>query len=188
MKARIVFLSTVFLTLLALGCADVMGPLIAARDQTVAVKSEAGNVVSDLEAQVAKLPPNDPARPGLEKAVAKAKEVMAQADKALNLANETITSLQNGQVSPALSAALSAIPYGSYVGIGLSLLLAFQQRQKGAAANAALASVVRSWEEVGPPLNDGDKAEVAAIQGPVVTAKVHAIKAKLKKAPPVKVA
>lgn len=179
MKTRIVFLSAVLLGLFVLGCADLIGPLKQTRDQTALVKSEASNVVADLEREVAKLPPNDPARPGLEKQVAKAKAVIAEADKALKVANETIASLESGQVSPGLAAALGAIPFGSYVGVGLSVLLAFQQRQKKQEADAALEKVVKSWEEVGPELDTREKKAVATIQGPKVTAKVHELKHKL---------
>lgn len=158
------------------GCGDILPSLEQAKQTAVVVKEEAVKTVEVVEQEVAKLPPGDPVREKMENQLAKVKEVVAKADQVIEAADAAIELAKSGTVSPALSSALGAVPYGTYIGLGLSIIVALQRHFAASKTAAALRGVVESWEKVGPPLTAEEKLQARAIQGPETTAMVSQIK------------
>lgn len=178
----VVFLTTVFLAAalgLCLGGCGMLEKLEAASTAAQAISNDAGKVIAETQAAIEKLPVGDPVRVALEEKLKKVKSVRDDADKYIVATNATIKSIKDGAVSPELSAALGAVPYGSYVAIALSLGLAIQRTMKGSQVMDAFGKLVKSWHEVGPELSKEEKVQVAAIQGEEVTRLVHEVKGRL---------
>jgi hypothetical protein len=140
------------------------------------VKTEADQVIVILEQELSKLPEGDPARKLLEEKIAKLKAISVEADTAIAAANGILNSIEIGEVTPDLNAALGFIPYGAYIGAGLSVALALMKHAKASKLKTALSRVVRTWDEFGVELTPEEKKAVATIQGAEVTALVHEIK------------
>lgn len=169
----------VLIPILCVGCGDLLPQAQQGIEQAQGVSKELDAVIADAEAEIAKLPPNDPARPGLVKRVAELKEVKAKVDKQIANGLVVIKDLQNGELSPEAVGIINTLPYGVYVTGIAGLVFAFIKRQKAKGLMEDLTKVVRSWEEVGPELSPEDKEAVAAIQGPKASKAVEAIKVKL---------
>jgi hypothetical protein len=143
------------------------------------VSVEAKAQIENVRQAATTLPAGDPVRKTLEEKAAQLQRVADDADKYIAAASGVVDGLKNGQLDPNAASVISLLPYGGYAVAGLSVLLALYQRAKASGAISDLTNVVQSWEQVGPPLSDEDKVKAAAIQGPVTSARVDAIKSGL---------
>jgi hypothetical protein len=116
--------------------------------------------VADLERELAALSLDDPARKK-EDGIAKGKQVIDAAQKAISVADGTIRSIEQGELDPGLRNDLAALPYGGYAIIALSLGFGIWRFIRRRRSDQTLERVVESWNKVVNPLTD----EVKAIQG-----------------------
>jgi hypothetical protein len=158
------------------GCADVRKAAEQTIEQLTPIVDGATQAVSDLQGAIDRLEPGDPVRVALESKLAKTKEVLDKASSKIKLAEAALSSVEKGEIDPSLYAALGAIPYGTYIGLALSVGLAFYKSGQAGKFKDATTKIVQAWQQVGAELTPDQKAQARAIQGEKVTAIVHDIK------------
>jgi hypothetical protein len=167
-------------TLLIIGCtADQIAKAKQSRDAAQVTVNATTQAVAELKADVAAMPADAPGRDKVLAGIAKGEKIIADAQKAVDTASAAIKSVETGQLDPALTGSLAGVPYGSYIALAATLGFGLYKTVKASNLDDALTKVVHSWEAVGTPLSDSEKAAVAGIQGPDVTALVHEIKSTL---------
>lgn len=178
-------LLSIFLLSFGPGCTatdftDIKSQSTAALAQASNEVTETQNTIAALKAQAATMPAGkerDNILAVLAKAegvLTKAQQKVKQASDVLDTINGVADALAKGEISPGLTGALSTVPYGVYIGFGLSALFAIKRQLDTSKLKTTLTNVVKSWE-VGPELSPEDKAKVAAIQGPQTEAVVAEI-------------
>jgi hypothetical protein len=166
--------------LLVIGCtADQIAKAKASRDAAQLTVNATTQAVKELKADVAAMPADAPGRDKVLAGITKGEKVIADAQKAVDAATAAINSAESGQLDPNLAGTLVGVPYGSYIALAATLGFGLYKTVKASNLDDALTKVVHSWEAVGSPLSDSEKAAVAGIQGPDVTSLVHDIKATL---------
>jgi hypothetical protein len=133
--------------------------------------------VTDLETEIATLPPGDPVR-------VKAEAKLAQAQKYLAILDAIIRAGESGKFdSPELRGAVSAIPYGGLViGVG-GILVAWFQRVQAQKNAKALDQVVAGFDAVMPEKTEQAKLTMSAVQDESTRKLVAVSKAKRAPAP-----
>jgi succinate dehydrogenase hydrophobic anchor subunit len=158
----------------AVGCASTEEGV--EQTQTVAqeVVTETSLVIADLEREIALLPADDPARPFLEERLAELRKINTGAQAVVTGASQVLTDMENGELSQETRDALNLLPYGAYVGLGLSVIFGLRKRQVASRLQGHLSRVVESWQQVGAELTEDEKDRAFAIQGPEVPVQVQA--------------
>lgn len=143
------------------------------------VSTDAQGIIDTAKSVATTLPIGSADLKQVNDKIAQVQAIKDQADQYIKLAQGVEASLGGAAVDPTTASALGLLPYGSYVVAGLSLLAALKQRGAASSALDDLTNVVKSWQAIGAPLNDVEKAAVAAIQGQKTSATVDAIKQNL---------
>jgi paraquat-inducible protein B len=128
--------------------------------------------IADTQAELDKLPPNDPVRKQLEDKITSLNKTLAQANDYLDKANKVVTSLQTGDTTGLISVA-SAVPYGGLVVFGATTLWSLYSR---ATHRSALEQVVKSVDETFPDKTEAQKQSLSAVQDQKTRQLVSAIK------------
>jgi hypothetical protein len=161
---------------LVTGCKNLRDAAQTTIDQLTPIVDSGQVVVANLQEAISQLDPSDPVRKALEEKLAKTQAVLSQANAKIKLAQSVLKSIESGEVSPDLYKALALVPYGTYIGLALSIGVGFYKSGQASKLKDAVGKIVEAWEAVGPELSAEDKAKARAIQGEKVTALVHDIK------------
>ena len=178
MKKKLLFVLAPLLLLgvVVAGCAATVQQIEAVRDVAVDVQQNAQEVANAIEADLAKLPPNDPIRKSMEEKLVKVRAFLADMDTQLANVNAALAAFKKGELAPELAALLGVVPYGTYIGLALSVFFGIKKTLEKNQTMDALTRVVQSWEQVGAELTTEEKAKAYEIQGPAATTLVHQIK------------
>lgn len=135
----------------ASGCAGSLPEWKATRDKIVIVKTETDKAILDIQAEILKLPEDDPVRKIGEEKMAKLIEFNAKADKYLASLNAIIVASETGDISnPAMRDAVKDIPYGYLGVILLSFGVNLYQRIQKAKNDAQFNQAVIALDKVAP--------------------------------------
>jgi soluble lytic murein transglycosylase-like protein len=179
---RLIAVIVVFLFLA--GCTtDQLAQYQQIRDEVEVRRVATTQAAADVEAEIAKLPPNDPVRKALEKSVATMNKYVAQADTYLRTADAVVAAAGSGDTSAVVEAVRSVPVVGQYAGL-LALLGTFvyqqikltQKRREGEVLVKANEQVVKSVEAAFPIKTEEQKLKLASMQDTQTQAIVTEIK------------
>ncbi len=152
--------------------------LSAARSATTQAIADYDAQSDQIKTEIAKLPPNDPARKALEKSVAKITELTTLLSAKLPAFDKAIEQARTGDNTGAITSAVSVIPvYGPLIGMVLSLGFGAFKHFQNARTNKALTQVVAGVEAALPTKTPEQKTALDSAQDFSTAAKVDAIKA-----------
>ncbi len=171
--------------LLLAGCTSGdLAKLTAARTETVAAVASAKDSEAVLRSQIDALPVSDPVRKTLEPKLAELDSAIARGEQYLPVVDGAIQSAQSGQIDPAVSAAVSAVPYGSLALAAIGLVWATVKHVQASSAleqhaktQLALKQVVSALDAAVPEPTPAQNGAIAGVLDADVKARVAAVRA-----------
>ena len=173
-------LSLLLCTCLLLGgCAGDTQQLQQAQTQANATLSAAQAAAAQIQQQLTTRPADDPARAQLQPELQQIEGIISQVQASLPAINAAIQSAGSGQVDPAIQQAAAAIPYGSLVLAGLSLVLAVVKHIQAGNLSEAQQQTQKAFEQIVTALDAVIPNPTAEQQSKVDAALDTDVKAKL---------